>query len=115
MGGGTETGGKKKRRIIVSLNKITDYIISTLSDESIYVYLSSEGKKIRADASSESLFEIPNNYIFASQVWDSNFRNGKEIMHYEDFIDVLARLNNGQVIDHTLEEGISAVKRLDTL
>jgi len=93
-----------KRTIIVSLNDLTSRIESTLS---IYVHLLDEKGKIRADAYSLSRFETPNGPKLSDHVFeDSNFIDKKEVMPYDDFIHILAELNNGKVIDYTLEEGI---------
>jgi len=109
---------KKQRKIIIGLYSLNSYTKSFLSEGQIYVQRSSQEGKIRADAYSPLLFESPNepytnrlnsHYVFE----DSNIREGKETMPYDEFIERLARLNNVKEIkDDTFQHGISAVEKL---
>jgi hypothetical protein len=103
---------EEKRKVIVSFIK-PFHIAALFKDTNIYIQLLPKGKQIMADASSKSRFESPNNHMFSHDTYsDSNFIVGKEIMPYEDFIDIIARLNDARIIDHTPEEGALAMDYL---
>lgn len=109
---------KLERRIIIGLYSLNSYTKSFLSEGRIYVQLLSQEGKIKAHAYSVDLFQTPNepytnslnsHYVFE----DSNIREGKETMSCDEFIEILARLNNVKKIkDDTRQHGISAVEEL---
>ena len=109
---------KNQRRMIIGLYPLNSYTKSFLSEGQIYVQLSREKGKIKAYAYSLNFFETPNEpYTNNSNshyvLQDSNFVNGKETMPYDDFIELLARLNNIKGIkDDAPRHGISAVEEL---
>ncbi len=109
---------ERKRKMIIGLYPLNRYTEIFLLEGEIYIQLSLKEGEIKAYAYSPILFETPNepntnpqnsHYVYE----DSNFINGRKTMPYDDFIEILARLNNiDEINDDTIEQGSSAIEKI---